>query len=90
MDSVSLDWEASNGAIFYIGMAVHADGSSHSCTAMDTHCDIYGLRCGTTYDTYVIGTNIKCNSTESQHITATTGKGATLGPDPAEKTNEWD
>ncbi|XP_041941446.1 uncharacterized protein LOC121704923 [Alosa sapidissima] len=72
VDSVSLDWEASNGAIFYIGMAVHADGSQHSCAAMDTHCDIQGLRCGTTYDTYVIATNIKCNSSETQHATATT------------------
>ncbi|XP_063075940.1 uncharacterized protein LOC134465972, partial [Engraulis encrasicolus] len=69
---VSLDWEPSNGAIFYIGMAVDSSGNTHDCLSMSSECEITDLQCGTTYDTYVFATNGVCNSTETHRITATT------------------
>ncbi|XP_056116347.1 uncharacterized protein fndc7rs1 isoform X2 [Rhinichthys klamathensis goyatoka] len=67
-DTASFTWLSSNGAIFYIGMATHADGTVHTCTAMATECSFQNLKCGETYDAFVIATNLQCNSSESQHV----------------------
>ncbi|XP_016419796.1 uncharacterized protein LOC107749215, partial [Sinocyclocheilus rhinocerous] len=71
-DSVSLTWNYANGAIFYIGMATHVNGTVHTCVAMAAECTIPDLRCGEAYDVYVMSTNLKCNSSESQHVTRQT------------------
>lgn len=72
-DSASLTWNYANGAIFYIGMATHVDGTVHTCAAMAAECTFPDLRCGEEYDVFVLSTNLKCNSSESQHITLQTG-----------------
>ncbi|XP_016305113.1 fibronectin type III domain-containing protein 7-like [Sinocyclocheilus anshuiensis] len=71
-DSASLTWNYANGAIFYIGMATHVNGTVHTCVAMAAECTIPDLRCGEAYDVYVMSTNLKCNSSESQHVTLQT------------------
>ncbi|XP_016147370.1 uncharacterized protein [Sinocyclocheilus grahami] len=71
-DSASLTWNYANGAIFYIGMATHVNGTVHTCVAMVAECTIPDLRCGEAYDVYVMSTNLKCNSSESQHVTLQT------------------
>ncbi|XP_035277663.1 fibronectin type III domain-containing protein 7-like [Anguilla anguilla] len=71
-DTASLDWEASGGAVFYIASAAHADGTVRTCTAMDTQCQIQGLRCGQTYEASVVATNMRCNSSESDRVTLET------------------
>ncbi|XP_036410759.1 fibronectin-like [Megalops cyprinoides] len=71
-DYITLDWEMSAGAVFYIASAVHADGTMRTCNAMATECRIEGLRCGQTYTAFVIATNFKCNSSESVRVTAET------------------
>ncbi|KAG5847415.1 hypothetical protein ANANG_G00125810 [Anguilla anguilla] len=73
-DTASLDWEASGGAVFYIASAAHADGTVRTCTAMDTQCQIQGLRCGQTYEASVVATNMRCNSSESDRVTLETGR----------------
>ncbi|XP_077077959.1 uncharacterized protein fndc7rs1 [Siphateles boraxobius] len=67
-DTASLTWLSSNGAIFYIGQAKHVDGTVHTCTAMATECLFQNLKCGETYDAFVMATNLQCNSSESQHV----------------------
>uniref|UniRef100_A0A8C1ZY74 Fibronectin type-III domain-containing protein n=1 Tax=Cyprinus carpio TaxID=7962 RepID=A0A8C1ZY74_CYPCA len=71
-DSASLTWNYANGAIFYIGMATHVDGTVDTCAAMAAECTFPDLRCGEEYDVFVLSTNLKCNSSESQHITLQT------------------
>ncbi|KAJ8357216.1 hypothetical protein SKAU_G00200100 [Synaphobranchus kaupii] len=71
-NTASLEWVASAGAVFYIASAVHADGTVRTCTAMDTQCQIQGLRCGQNYTGSVVATNMKCNSSESARVTLET------------------
>ncbi|KAJ8277963.1 hypothetical protein GJAV_G00082190 [Gymnothorax javanicus] len=71
-NSVTMNWEYSHGAVFYIASAVHPDGSTHTCSAINTQCSIQGLRCGQVYSAFIIATNLKCNSSESTHITVET------------------
>ncbi|XP_073671225.1 uncharacterized protein [Paramisgurnus dabryanus] len=70
--SASMTWLTSNGAVFYIAVATHSDGTVHTCISMATECVFQGLRCGGTYDAYVQATNMHCNSSESDHITLKT------------------
>ncbi|XP_073727799.1 uncharacterized protein fndc7rs1 [Misgurnus anguillicaudatus] len=70
--SASMTWLTSNGAVFYIAVATHSDGTVHTCISMATECEFQGLRCGGTYDAYVQATNMHCNSSESDHITLKT------------------
>lgn len=72
-NSITMNWEYSHGALFYIATAVHTDGTLSTCNAMDTTCRIQGLRCGQTYSAFIIATNLKCNSSESTHVTVETG-----------------
>ncbi|XP_028832830.1 uncharacterized protein fndc7rs1 isoform X2 [Denticeps clupeoides] len=67
-DAVTLTWDPSNGGVFYIAMAVHSSGAMFTCQSTDPSCRIQGLHCGETYDTYVIATNLKCNSSKSKHV----------------------
>ncbi|XP_051554352.1 fibronectin-like [Myxocyprinus asiaticus] len=78
-NSATLSWLTSNGAVFYIGVATHSNGSVYTCTAMATECEFQGLRCGETYDAYVIATSLACNSTESEHVTLQTAPCAPVG-----------
>ncbi|KAL2097078.1 hypothetical protein ACEWY4_006285 [Coilia grayii] len=71
--SVSLDWESSKGAIFYIAKAVDSNGTTQGqCLTFAPECDIIDLSCDTTYETYVFATNIICNSSETRRATFTT------------------
>nr|XP_009297086.3 uncharacterized protein fndc7rs1 [Danio rerio] len=78
-NSATLSWLGSNGAILYYGTAKHADGTVYSCTASKTECIFESLRCGETYDAYVVATNLQCNSSESQHVTLKTAPCAPAG-----------
>ncbi|KAJ8376161.1 hypothetical protein SKAU_G00067410 [Synaphobranchus kaupii] len=71
-DSVTVNWEFSHGAIFYVASAAHADGTVHTCSAVSTRCSIQGLRCGQTYSAFVLATNLKCNSSDSARVTVET------------------
>ncbi|XP_056336881.1 uncharacterized protein fndc7rs1 [Danio aesculapii] len=78
-NSATLSWLGSNGAIFYYGTAKHADGTVYSCTALKTECIFDSLKCGETYDAYVVATNLVCNSSDSQHVTLKTAPCAPAG-----------
>ncbi len=73
-DSASLTWNYANGAILYMGMATHVNGTVHTCAAMGPECTFSDLRCGESYDVYVMSTNLQCNSSESQRVTLQTGR----------------
>lgn len=72
-DSVTMNWEYSHGAVFYVATATHPDGTVRTCNSVTTRCSIQGLRCGQTYTAFVIATNFKCNSSESMHVSVETG-----------------
>ncbi|TRY81822.1 hypothetical protein DNTS_000528, partial [Danionella cerebrum] len=67
-NSGSVSWLESNGAIYYYGIATHTDGTVTTCTVQTAKCSFENLKCGSTYDTYVIATNLQCNSSESTHV----------------------
>lgn len=69
-----MTWAVSKGAVFYIAMTQHADGTVRSCHSMGPNCLIQGLNCGKTYTASVIATDTKCNSSQSQLVTVETGK----------------
>lgn len=72
--SATLSWITSSGAVFYISVATHSNGTVHTCVSMATECEFQGLRCGETYDAYVLATNMQCNSSNSEHVTLRTGR----------------
>ncbi|XP_017277744.1 serine-rich adhesin for platelets-like [Kryptolebias marmoratus] len=65
-DSATVNWVQSFGALLYFAVAEDASGNSHYCYSLGTNCLIKGLRCGQNYTSKVIGSNLMCNSTESQ------------------------
>lgn len=69
-----MNWTVSQGAVFYIAMAQHTDGTVRSCHSMGSNCLIQGLNCGKTYTASVIATDMKCNSSQGQLVTIETGK----------------
>ncbi|KAJ8279126.1 hypothetical protein COCON_G00061920 [Conger conger] len=71
-NSILMNWEYSHGAVFYVATAVHPDGTVRTCSTMNMQCSIQGLRCGQTYSTFVIASNLKCNSSESMHVSVET------------------
>uniref|UniRef100_A0A674DRB0 Uncharacterized LOC115157442 n=1 Tax=Salmo trutta TaxID=8032 RepID=A0A674DRB0_SALTR len=71
--SALMNWTVSQGAVFYIAMAQHTDGTVRSCHSMGSNCLIQGLNCGKTYTASVIATDMKCNSSQSQLVTIETG-----------------
>uniref|UniRef100_A0A3P9L382 Fibronectin type-III domain-containing protein n=1 Tax=Oryzias latipes TaxID=8090 RepID=A0A3P9L382_ORYLA len=72
-DSATVNWLASNGAIFYYATAQDANGNPHECFSLGTSCSISGLKCGQNYTASVSGNNFYCNSTQSQEVAFTTG-----------------
>ncbi|KAI7809537.1 hypothetical protein IRJ41_010869 [Triplophysa rosa] len=77
--SATLSWIISNGAVFYLGVATHSNGTVHTCVSMATECEFQDLRCGETYDAYVLATNMQCNSSNSEHVTLRTAPCAPVG-----------
>ncbi|XP_061636365.1 fibronectin-like isoform X2 [Phyllopteryx taeniolatus] len=71
-DSITVTWAVSGSTLFYDAMAMDSSGIVHSCNTMDLTCTIAGLKCSTSYTTYVIGSNFKCNSTQSEAVTTET------------------
>ncbi|KAE8290995.1 Fibronectin type III domain-containing protein 7 Precursor [Larimichthys crocea] len=72
-DSARVNWTQSIGSVFYIAIAESTDGHSRSCYSFGTNCLIEGLRCGQNYTASVIGTNTRCNSSNSEQVTFMTG-----------------
>ncbi|XP_045549628.1 collagen alpha-1(VII) chain [Salmo salar] len=72
-NSALMNWTVSQGAVFYIAMAQHTDGTVRSCHSMGSNCLIQGLNCGKTYTASVIATDMKCNSSQGQLVTIETG-----------------
>ncbi|CAJ1061142.1 uncharacterized protein LOC117806306 [Xyrichtys novacula] len=70
-DSITMTW-IGGSAIFYVAIAVDIDGVIHSCNALDTMCQIVGLKCSTNYTAYVLASNFMCNSTGSEMVTIET------------------
>ncbi|XP_053718297.1 uncharacterized protein LOC128757216 [Synchiropus splendidus] len=73
-DSVTVTWNMSWGAIFYVALVRDSSGTLHSCNSMDLMCQIVGLRCGTEYTAHVIASNFLCNSTESDSVIVETAQ----------------
>ncbi|KAI7794726.1 fibronectin [Triplophysa rosa] len=71
-DSISLTWDVTLGALFYIATATDELGNTNTCNSIDPHCKITGLRCGASYSAFVMASNNKCNSSVSETITAET------------------
>uniref|UniRef100_A0A3Q2UY66 Uncharacterized LOC102300190 n=1 Tax=Haplochromis burtoni TaxID=8153 RepID=A0A3Q2UY66_HAPBU len=71
-DSISVKWEMSNPALFYVAMAKDSNGVIYSCNSVDMLCTISGLKCSTSYKVYVIASNFMCNSSESDMFTIET------------------
>lgn len=72
-DSITLTWNMSNGALFYIASVTDSSGGMYTCSTTELNCQIMGLRCGTTYNASVMSSNYKCNSSASNIITVETG-----------------
>ncbi|XP_061540147.1 fibronectin type III domain-containing protein 7-like [Phycodurus eques] len=77
-DSITVTWAVSGSTLFYVAMAMDSSGIVHSCNTMDLTCTIAGLKCSTSYTTYVIGSNFKCNSTQSEAVTTETANEALI------------
>lgn len=73
-DSAQVYWMQSSGALLYFAIVEDATGNSYYCYSLGTNCLIKGLRCGQNYTAKVIGTNLMCNSTESQEAVFMAGK----------------
>ncbi|XP_067454263.1 serine-rich adhesin for platelets [Thunnus thynnus] len=71
-DAITMTWNMSGSALFYVAMAKDSNGVIHSCNSMDSTCKIEGLKCSTNYTAYVIASNFMCNSTESEAVTIET------------------
>lgn len=72
-DSISLTWDVTLGALYYIATATDELGNTYTCNSVDLRCKINGLRCGASYSAYVISSNNKCNSSVSETVIAETG-----------------
>ena len=74
--SAFVNWTSSNGAVFYIATAQHANGRVHSCKSpsIQTNCIIEGLDCGQNYISTVVAANLECNSTITEQVAFTTGR----------------
>lgn len=72
-DFISLTWDVTLGALFYIATATDELGNTNTCQSIDPHCKISGLRCGASYSAFVMASNNKCNSSVSETVTAETG-----------------
>lgn len=72
-NDLTVRWEYSHGADFYIASAAGPDGAAHICQTADTSCVIPGLSCGRSYAVYVVASNFKCNSSESVRVIRETG-----------------
>ncbi|KAJ8384528.1 hypothetical protein AAFF_G00204430 [Aldrovandia affinis] len=71
-NAITMYWEYSHGAVFYIGTAVHSDGTMSTCVTTETTCRIEGLHCGQTYSAFIIASNFNCNSSASLHVSVDT------------------
>ncbi|XP_048832460.1 uncharacterized protein LOC125708743 isoform X2 [Brienomyrus brachyistius] len=82
-NDLTVRWEYSHGADFYIASAVRLDGAVHICQTADTSCVIRGLSCGQSLTVYVVASNFKCNSSESVRVIRET---ANCPPDQVQAT----
>lgn len=72
-DSARFTWTSSIGSIFYVVVAVDANGYSYSCNSMGTTCLMEGLRCGQNYTASIVGSNLQCNSSSGRELAFMTG-----------------
>ncbi|XP_041914101.1 uncharacterized protein LOC121678548 [Alosa sapidissima] len=63
--SAILSWDASEGAVAYVGCAETDDGDMLYCHTMGTSCSIQGLDCGSFYNFSVQASDGVCNSSFS-------------------------
>ncbi|XP_049603206.1 pneumococcal serine-rich repeat protein [Syngnathus scovelli] len=67
-DSATVTWTTSIGALFYTAVIQDMNGNTHSCNSARTYCLVEDLTCGRNYTAHVIGTNLNCNSSDSDEI----------------------
>ncbi|KAL1022755.1 hypothetical protein UPYG_G00031900 [Umbra pygmaea] len=68
-NSITLKWDITFGTLFYIGTVKDPAGVVHTCTSIDTQCQITGLDCSSTYTAFVTASNLMCNSSLSKNVT---------------------
>lgn len=73
-DSATFNWTTSIGSILYVVVAEDANGYLYSCNSMGTNCLMEGLRCGQNYTASIVGSNLKCNSSNSEVVAFMTGR----------------
>lgn len=73
-DSATFNWTTSIGSILYVVVAEDANRYLYSCNSMGTNCLMEGLRCGQNYTASIVGSNLKCNSSNSEEVAFMTGR----------------
>ncbi|XP_019712208.1 fibronectin type III domain-containing protein 7-like [Hippocampus comes] len=86
-DSATITWTTSIGAIFYTAVVQDMDGNLHGCSSAATECLVGDLTCGRNYTAHIIGSNFKCNSSDSDEIAFRT---APCPPDNVEAFRDCD
>lgn len=62
LDSVTISWQPSVGALSYVAEFTASSGHAARCTANQTNCMVSSLRCGEDYNVTVTAVGESCNS----------------------------
>ncbi|XP_067894181.1 fibronectin type III domain-containing protein 7-like [Heterodontus francisci] len=72
--TVSVLWEQSDGAVFYIAIAEGMEGDRYSCNATEESCEIMDLPCGQMYSIIILAMDENCTSLPSPAFEIQTGE----------------
>ncbi|KAL7397583.1 hypothetical protein ABVT39_024505 [Epinephelus coioides] len=64
-NDISVSWQASQGSVSYMAVAMDAQGRWWSCNTTSTTCQISRLLCGQQYKVYVAGVDENCIGAKS-------------------------
>lgn len=73
LDSVTLSWQPSVGAVSYVAELTAAASHAARCTANQTNCVVNSLRCGEDYNVTVTAVGESCNSSTQMPRNVATG-----------------
>ncbi|XP_054646058.1 uncharacterized protein LOC129188936 [Dunckerocampus dactyliophorus] len=65
----SVSWADTDGAEYYLAIAVGEDGHTHMCTTVNTSCTWDDLHCGERYTVHIIADDDMCSSMPSNSTT---------------------
>nr|XP_019957336.1 PREDICTED: fibronectin-like [Paralichthys olivaceus] len=71
--TATVSWDRSNLAVGYIAYLDNQNGQYTSCVAIDTHCNVSGLACGTEYNVRVKALGQQYNSSDSTVVSSKSG-----------------